>query len=461
MVMKTKIDDKTQLSVKTKLFYGIGDIGNAANNSAFQFFLMKFFTDIVMVSPAVAASALLVAKIWDAFTDPIFGWISDRTRSRFGKRRIYLITGALPLAVSIALVWFIPVGLSNTAAFVWITLSFMFFGTMWTITNVPYYALSAELTNSYKERSSLTAFRMIMAVPAFILGAALTPAIADSFKDRLFGYHMIGIIYGALGAIVLWIAVLGIREYQSNEVSKGHEKPQLLKDILITFQNKPFVVLLIAFVISNIAFTFTKTFISYYLTYQLNMESQITPVMLTMLICVIISLFPWKMLSDKMNKGSAYALGLAIGAVAVFMSFFLPHQPTYLIYIIAAIAGIGFSATWIFPWSMVPDTVDYDTVRSGICRSGMYFGVWGLTTKLSEALTLAITGWALQFAGYVPNVEQTITSMNCIRLFFGPVPAILILISLPLLIWYPITRKSHEEMLKKLEPKLSKGLRDR
>lgn len=448
-----KIQKSEKLPLRTKLFYGVGDVGNAANNSAFQFFLMIFFTDVILVAPAIASSALLIAKVWDAFMDPFFGWISDKTNSRLGKRSIYLIVGAAPLAISIIFVWFIPIGLSSTASFFWIMLSFMFFGTLWTITNVPYYALSAELTKDYDERSSLTAYRMIMAVPAYILGAALTPLIANSFGNKQTGYQMVGIIYGILGAIVLWVAVAGIREKRSSP-SNADASIGLSKELFSVFANKPFVLLLLAFSISNLAFTLTRTFIAYFLTYQMGMESQVPIVMFLMLASVVAALFPWKIISDRWNKGSAYALGLMIGALAIGSCFFLPTHPTWIIYGVTIMAGIGFATTWVFPWAMLPDVVDYDHAHTGIYRCGLFFGVWGLTTKISEALGLAISGWVLQLGGYIPNVAQSPSSLMVIRLFFGPIPAVLFLLSIPFLILYPITRSSHTEIKIKTQPKL-------
>jgi GPH family glycoside/pentoside/hexuronide:cation symporter len=453
MLMESKIKNSHKLSLQTKLFYGIGDVGNATNNSAFQFFLMIFFTDVVLVAPAIASSALLVAKVWDAFMDPLFGWICDKTDSRFGKRSVYLIIGAAPLAISIIFVWFIPIGLSSTASFIWITLSFMFFGTLWTITNVPYYALSAELTKDYDERSSLTAFRMIMAVPAYILGAAITPLIANSFGNKHTGYHMVGIFYGILGAIVLWVAVAGIREKKSSGTNTSAHI-NLSKEFISVFENRPFVLLLLAFSISNLAFTLTRTFIAYFLTYQMGMESQVPVVMFLMLSSVVAALFPWKMISDRWNKGPAYAMGLLIGALAVGSCFFLPNHSSWIIYVVTIIAGVGFATTWVFPWAMLPDVVDYDHAHTGIYRCGLYFGIWGLITKISEALGLAISGWVLQLSGYIPNVVQSPSSIMGIKLFFGPVPAVLFLVSIPFLIWYPITRKSHSEIKNKTQPKL-------
>jgi len=137
-------------------------------------------------------------------------------------------------------------------------------------------------------------------------------------------------------------------------------------------------------------------------------------------------------------------------ALAIILTFFLPHQSTTLIYLIAVLAGFGFSSQWIFPWAMVADVADYDRLETGQQRSGMYYGVWGLATKVSEALALAGVGWILTGFGYVPNVEQTPTALVGIRLFFGLIPAGIIFLTLPLLFKYPVTRKSHSEVRQRL-----------
>jgi GPH family glycoside/pentoside/hexuronide:cation symporter len=152
-----------------------------------------------------------------------------------------------------------------------------------------------------------------------------------------------------------------------------------------------------------------------------------------------------------MDKGPAYALGMLVGGLAVILTFFLPHESTGMIYLIAALAGFGFAAQWIFPWAMVADVADYDRIDTGQQRSGMYYGVWGLATKISEALALVTVGWILTGFGYVPNVEQSSDALLGIRLFFGLIPAGIILVCLPLLIKYPITRKTHAAVRARLE----------
>lgn len=433
----------------TKLLYGFGDVGNAINNSAIQFFLMIFYTDAVLVSPAIAANALLIGKIWDAINDPLFGWISDHTTSRFGKRRVYMIFGALPLAIALILLWNIPKDLAEFWTFIWIAGTFILFDTMWTFTNVPYYALTAELTDDYDERSSLTAFRMVLGVPGYIIGAALTPVIVGLFMTKRAGYGWIGIIYGVLAAAALLISAAGIKERK--HVAESKAGAPILSTFLATLNNRAFLQLIAAYLIATISFALVKTLMVYFLTYQLNMADQVPIVMLLLLVFVTLFLFPWKMLADRWNKGPAYALGLGIGGLAIGLSFFLPHEPTPWIYLLAILAGIGFSAQWVFPWAMVPDVVDFDRLETGEHRGGMYYGVWGLATKLAEALGIASSGWLLAFYNYIPNVEQATRTLFGIRLFFGPVPLLFLLLSLPLLVWFPITRKKHLELRKQLE----------
>ncbi len=441
-----------KLSIKTKLFYGIGDVGNALVNSAVQFFLLIYFTDGALLPPALVGSALLIGKIWDAVNDPLFGWFSDRFSSkRFGKRRFFVIFGAIPLAISIMLLWSVPRGLEQLGIFIWIAFTFILFDTIWTLTNVPYYSLSSELTEDYDERSSLTSFRMILAVPAYIVGAAITPAIVGLFASKYTGYGFIGILYGVIAATALLISASGLKEKPDIVANKSEISP--LKAIKYTFRNKPFVRLIIAYLLMNLSFAFIKTLMAYFLTYQLKMEPQVSIVMGLLLVVVTIMIFPWKKIAEKWDKGPAYALGMGIGAVAIGLCFFLPNQPTWLIYVIAVVAGIGFAVNWVFPWAMIPDVVDYDRLETGEYRSGMYFGVWGLATKISEAIALAGTGWILALYNYVPNVEQSASTLFGIRFFFGPIPALFILASLPLLIWYPITRSAHLKIRQQLAEK--------
>jgi GPH family glycoside/pentoside/hexuronide:cation symporter len=195
---------------------------------------------------------------------------------------------------------------------------------------------------------------------------------------------------------------------------------------------------------------------AFFITYQMNMEDKI-PILMTMLLVTIGAfLFFWKWVTDKWAKGPTYALGLFIAFSATAASFLLPNQESIWIYVIVFIAGFGFSAQWVLPWSIIPDVVEYDELMTGERREGIYYGVKGLIGKIADALGLFVGGWALKLFGFVPDIAQSDFSLLGIRLFFGPVPALITFLSLPLLIWFPITRKTHAETLKKLKERSMK-----
>jgi GPH family glycoside/pentoside/hexuronide:cation symporter len=438
------INSSDKLPLFTKMAYGFGDIGNALINSSVQFFLLVFYTDVALINPALAGSALIVAKLWDAFNDPIFGWISDKVESRFGKRRIFMVAGALPLAGATTLLWFVPQTSSSVILFLWIVMTFIAWDTLWTVTNVPYYSLCGELTEDYDERSSLTTWRMLFSVPAFIAGAALTPVISGYFQDKRTGYLMVGILFGSVAALSLIGCALNIKEKPRKSIAnKNSDAGKIFRDVL---RNKPFVQLISAYGLCNLGFALIKTFMAYALIYQFHMESKVPVVMVMLLSTVAVFLIPWKIVSERLDKGPAYAIGLVVSALAMFFTFFLPGKESVLVYVLAIVAGIGFSANWVFPWSMVPDVVEFDQVHSGEQRCGLFFGIWGFVYKVSELLGFAITGWVLQLFKYSPNVAQSEFTLFGIRLFFGPVASILIILGVPLLFRYPITRTKHQQL---------------
>jgi GPH family glycoside/pentoside/hexuronide:cation symporter len=245
------------------------------------------------------------------------------------------------------------------------------------------------------------------------------------------------------------------------------EKPELagepsqlppVKAILIPIKNRPFVILMIAFILSSFSFTVLTALVPYFIQYQLGMPDAVPLVLLVMLVTIGIFLIPAKLISDRINKGPAYALGLLIASLAIIASFFFPQGPNPLIYVVALVAGMGFSSQWVFPWSMLPDVVEYDEKMTGERREGIYYGLWAFLSKFTGALGIAVSGWALQLYGYVPNVAQTPHALFGIRFFFAVVPAVVILVSLPFLIWYPITRKTHTALVKELaERKAAQG----
>ena len=442
-----------KLTLASKIQYGLADLGFALITSAMQFFLLFYYTDVAGINPALAGLALMVGKLtWDALNDPLFGYWSDRTRSRFGRRRIYMVIGAVPLGFAAWIMFSLPKGLTGVPAFFAVLLSFWLVDTFHTMTSTPYYALTPELTRDYNERASLTSIRMIFSVLGYILGAALTTILAGIFQGTGLNlqqaWSATGAVFGGVAAVMILVTTFSIHE-RPELVGEPSQLPAI-RAMLTSFKNRPFIILMIAFILSSFSFTVLTALTPYFITYQLGMGDQVSFVLLAMLLAIGIFLIPAKLVSDKINKGPSYALGLFIASLAIITSFFFPHAASPMIYVVAVIAGMGFSAQWVFPWSMLPDVIEYDEKMTGERREGVYYGLWAFLTKFTGALGVAVSGWALQLFGYVPNVEQTTRALFGIRLFFSIVPSVIILISLPFLIWYPITRKSHGALVKEL-----------
>jgi GPH family glycoside/pentoside/hexuronide:cation symporter len=441
------------LTLGFKFRYGLADLGFSLITSAMQFFLLFYYTDVAGINPALAGAALMVGKLtWDAINDPLFGYFSDRTRSRFGRRRIYMLVGAVPLGIAAWIMFSLPKGLTGISAFLAVLGSFWLVDTFHTMTTTPYYALTPELTRDYNERASLTSIRMVFSVFGYILGAASTTILAGAFNGAGLNlqqaWSATGAVFGAIAVIATLVTTLSIKERP--ELAGEPSQLPALKAVFISFKNKPFIILMIAFILSSFSFTVLTALVPYFIQYQLDMGDQVPFVLLVMFVTIGIFLVPAKLISDRINKGPSYALGLFIASVAVMASFFFPRGATPLIYVVAAVAGMGFSAQWVFPWSMLPDVVEYDEQVTGERREGIYYGLWAFLSKFTGALGVAVSGWALNLFGYVPNVEQTAHALFGIRLFFSIVPAVVILISLPFLIWYPITRQKHAALVQEL-----------
>jgi GPH family glycoside/pentoside/hexuronide:cation symporter len=445
---------------KVKLMYGVGDMGAAMLTAITQFFLMFYYTDVALINPAIVGSALMAGKLtWDAVNDPLFGWLSDRTKSRWGRRRPWLLFGALPLALMTWQLFSIPTGLQGMAAFWVVFTSFLLFDTAHTIITVNYSSLTPELSRDYDERTSITTVREIFTVIGYILGAATTTMVADFFAkglgfDRHASYSAMGAFFGILAMVAILVTAFGVREKGS-----GIEPAKIppFKAVLSTFKNKPFMWLMGCFLLTSLSFTLLTSLLPYYLTYQLEMSKELPLVMFVMLGTIGIFLYPMKMLADRVGKGPAFAIGLGLAAVACVATFFLPHRPSALIYLVGAVAGMGFSAQYVCPWAMLPDVIEYDELRTGERQEGLYYGMWSFITKFTNAFGIAIVGWSLSIFGYVANAAQTDHALLGIRLFFGPVSALAIVIALPFLATYPITRKGHEEIVAELAARKGKA----
>jgi GPH family glycoside/pentoside/hexuronide:cation symporter len=443
-----------RLTIGYKFRFALAELGFTTLRAAMDFFLLFYYTDVAGISPAIAGSALLFGKLtWDAFNDPLFGYLSDRTRSRFGRRRIYMLAAAIPLGLATWIQFSLPQGLSGVAAFLAVLLTFWLKDTFVTIAVVPYASLIAEVTHDYQERSSLALFKSINSVVGYVVGAGSVPVLVGLFMNnglsRPGAWSATGAVFGLISLVTLLITTFSIKE--TNQISEEPLDIPVWQGVLLCFKNRPFVILMAIFMMAGFAFTIQAALLPYLIQYQLAMADQLTYIMVGSLAMTGLFATPAKLLADRINKGPAYALGLTLASVTFLLAFFfLPHRPTPWVYVVAIVLGIGFSAQWVLPYAMMPDVIEYDEKMTGKRREGIYYGISNFLTKFSYALGVAVPGWALGWFGYVPNVAQTESTLFGIRFFYAVVPAIAMLICVPLLLRYPITRQSHAALREEL-----------
>ncbi len=448
------------LTLGTKLSYAVGNVGLQMLIAAMSFLLMIFYTDVALVPPAVAGAALLVGKVWDTVNDPLFGWITDRTRSRWGRHRVYLIYGAIPLGIAAAAVWMVPPGLSAMAAFVWIAVTYTLFDTVMTLVQLPYQAMAANMTRDYDERTSLTAFASLGALLGFMAGSVLMPVMVRAAPDARTGYALAGACFGLTAGTAIAVVAWRVREPQANGLQARAEtntsaSPQPMwesvrETLRTTLRNRPFLLLMSAATLVRLGLTLVQTALAYFVIYQLQGDKGDLPrYMGTLLGVVGVSLFGWKVVVDRWEKNRAYILGLALCAAGLLALYWVGPGDQRKVMAILVVIGIGMGAHWIVPFAMVPDTIDHGHMQAGERQTGMYYGLYGLMDKLARTLATVTVAGMLDITGYVPNVAQSPAALQGIALVTGVLPALCLALAVPLLVAYPITRSQHADILQK------------
>ena len=439
-----------KLTRREKLFYGVGDIGFSLTTTILGAYFAIFLTDVVGIRPGIAAIAIFIGRSWDYINDPIFGYLSDRTRTRWGRRRPYLLFGMLPLAITFSMLWWRPPWESTISLAAYYAVAYILFEAANTLLYMPYFALTPELTSDYDERTSLTTYRMFFSILGSLLAFTIPLMIIGTFSpENASNVRTMGLIFGFIAACPMLLVFIGTRERQE---FMEQEKPTLSQSLKAAWSNKPFRYGLAIFLATWISVEILQASLLFFIKYVVQRESQNDLIMATIFVIAIFALPIWDWVSRRWSKRKAYVYGIAFWAVVQIVLITInPATSLGLILFLCGLAGIGVAAAHVLPWAILPDAIEWDEYHTGKRHEGMFYSLTTLTKKIATSIALPLVLLLLEATGYVANQpQQEPSALLGIRITIGPIPAFLLLVGIGFAVKYPLDRASFSEIVDKL-----------
>ena len=456
-----------KLSRRTKFIYGLGDWGTSASTAARNLFWPFFLVSVVGMPVRLAGLIYLVGRIWDSINDPLIGTLSDRLNTRWGRRRPLLLFGAVPFGVGFFLLFVIPPFESEAALVLYYIVAFLFFDTMYTLINVPYTALTPELTEDYDERSSLTGWRIATAIFATLVVGASFKWLAEEVLGKWLQLYVdpeSALRIGFAATAALWSITLmlpplilfkNIVETQRVPPDTSPIRPwQTFKEV---FSNRPFrlsaIVYLLTFSTTDIVVTVMVWFLIFYVRVEPGFDNIILG---TVLGLAFLTMPLTVRLMRRFGKRNMFIASMTLFAVVLIIISQVPPGGQYYLLAAAAIGGLGYGAANVVPWAIVADVVEADELKTGKRREGLYAGYLVFFRKLATAFSVFAATRVLDLAGFREGttgsqfIEQPESALLALRLLVGLVPAVMLAGAIFFAWQYPLDRDTHQQIRRQL-----------
>lgn len=418
--------DSCKLPLRAKLGFGAGPLANQIMNLSMGFYLLLFYTDVIGLSGALIGVALSVGRFWDAITDPAVGHISDRTRSRFGRRRPYMVFGAPFLAVAFILQWCAPAGQSQTFLFAYLVVVQLVFYTFQTIVMVPYGALGAELTMDYHERTSLQAYAQGTGLIGTIIGSAMlgfAAATASLLNSGTRSAQLKGVVEAfvhpnpdiykymdgagfkiaamVLAPLVVGLFIVGILTTKENPLFQRHSSAAPWGSLVSTLRNRPFRIFIGAFLVATAAGQIGGFMLPYIVIHWLRQPGNVLFAVVLYTLAIFCGLPLWAVIARRIEKKDCFIASVASGAVIglLFLALVRPELPWSLL-VWAVLVGLGAGGVLISAPSMLADIIDTDELECGLRREGAFIGINNFILKCATSLGALWMGAGLSLIGY-------------------------------------------------------------
>ena len=452
-------DRPKRLPRRLKFVYGLGDWGTSAATTARNAFWFVFLTSVVGMGPGLAGTAVLVGRIWDAVNDPLVGTLSDRMETRWGRRRPFLLFGAIPFGLTFFFLFWVPPLQSDLALVVYYSVVFLLFDTLYTIVNVPYSALTPELTEDYDERSNLAGWRVgVSILAALVTGGLFTLLAEDVFAVWLGGgtdairqgYALTAAIWGVSLAVPLLILFKVIEEPDHQPLDDPIRPWQTFREV---FGNRPFrlaaTIYLLSFATTDIVLT---VFIRFLVDYV-----QVSPGFDNLLLALVLGLAFVTMpltvkLMRRFGKRNTYIGSMLFMAVVLVLMATVPPGGQNRVLVAAIFAGLGYGAAQAIPWAIVADVIEADELAYGKRREGIFYGYLVFFRKLASAFAVFLVGQVLALTGFISSttgsvfIQQPESALIALRVLVGGVPAVMLFLAMIAAWRYPLDREHYEEI---------------
>ena len=448
------------VSIREKIAYGMGDLGNNIAYGSIGFYFVFFLTDVAGMSPAWAGYIFMISRMWNALCDLFAGVFSDRSKTRFGRRRPYLLFGAIPLGIFFALLWLVPFeGISGLV--IYYTVAGILFNTLYSLVAVPYNALLPELSQNYDERTSIAGYKMALSFVGSLLSAMGVMLIVDNIYPGKSMYStsfpIMGRILAVLIIVNILIAFLGTKERVTSK--QAEFQGGFLASLRSLFSLREFKLVSGVFILNLVGFDVIMAMYIYFMKHALKIADDLSFIFMAIPLIIAITVTPfWVSISEKFGKQKAYILSAAYFMIPLFMCLFLPAGSIPLVLFVIVLMGIGISASQVLTFSILPDVVEVDELKNGVRREGAIYGMTMFLYKLSSAVSVALVSAALGLFGYVQStvtadVEQTASAVWGIRILISCVPATCFLLSAYLVKKLSLGKEAFETLKKSISQK--------
>jgi len=443
-----------KLSIKEKVGYSLGDTASHFVWDMVGFWLLFFYTDIYGISAAAAGTIMMIARFWDMAIDPVIGVISDRTTTRWGKFRPYILFGAVPYAV-LAILTFTTPDFGEAGKIIYAGATYVLLMTAYAFINLPYSALGAVMTDDTYERAGLNTYRFIAGFTGqfVVTGLALTLAEFFGGGDKAQGFQYTLFLFAGLSLVFFFIT---FKTNKERVQPPKEQKNSLKEDVGNLFKNRAWVILSIVGIVSFIMFAMQNAAIAYYFKYYLGREDNVQLFNVIGTVALIVALPLSKPLAKRFGNKNVF-IGSSLISGLFFMLIYLPGVTDLTtIYVFNIIAKMAYAPAVPLLWTMIADSADYGEWKSGRRSTGLYFSAAVFAQKAGWGIGAAIAGWILSISNFMPNVEQTETAITGIKLLVSVIPGILYMSCALFMIFYEIDKKTTDQMKIDLDAKRAK-----